>query len=203
MNHYANYLFIFTMFLLSACSQFETRKEMDALLMSGDLAIAKLGLSESTKAKELTPKQIKEVEKDLEGLIAYCKPVLTGLENDAKSSAKKAFYLSMLGLIAGAVIAPALTAANASANATWIAATSGFSGATNTASVALRASGLSGTADATTRRDIINRLREKLTVIVDPNKTIGEIHIALLSARAECVLYDIAVPAIPTTQSGG
>lgn len=149
--------------------------------------------------KALTPDELKAIRDDLNELIAYCQPVLSGMETDAKSKSKWAFGLSMAGLISGSVIAPALTAANASANAAWIAATSGFAGATNTASEALRSSGLSGTSDAQTRKEIVDNLRTKLAIIVNPDKTVSEVQLSIIAARAECVLYNIAIPSISAT----
>lgn len=142
--------------------------------------------------------QREALQKDLDALIAYCQPTLTGLENSSRSRAKWAFAVSMAGLVAGAIVAPALVAANAQANAAWIAAFSGFGGAMNTASIALETSGLSGTAAARDRNTIIERIRTDLVVIVDPAKTLEEIRTSLLAARAECALYQITVPTIPS-----
>jgi hypothetical protein len=47
---------------------------------------------------------------------------------EAEKKAKSAWRWTLAGLVSGAVVAPALTAANAAANATWISAFSGFSG---------------------------------------------------------------------------
>lgn len=164
-------------------------------------AIAQLTLDDlpdsSPKAKDLSPDELQLVSDDVDALIAYCKPILSGMENDSKRKAEHAYLLSMAGLLAGAVVAPALTAANAQANAAWIAGLAGFAGATNTASEALRLSGLSGSTDATTRNDIIKNLREKLQTMQDPESSVGQIRTAIVAARAECVLYDIAVPSVP------
>lgn len=150
---------------------------------------------------KLTDDDLKKITKDLDALVKYCSPILSGFETDSNNKAKKAYYLSMVGLIAGAVIAPALTASNATANAGWIAGFSGLGGASGFASQALKSSGLSGTTDAKVRNDIIENLRKGLTTIVDPKKTVSEIRAALLASKAECALYKIAVPTIPD-QSG-
>ncbi|MFD2436100.1 hypothetical protein [Modicisalibacter luteus] len=104
------------------------------------------------------------------------------------------FTISAAGLIAGAVVAPALVAANPSANAAWIAALSGFGGATNLLSDNLQSHGLSGTYDAQSRNNMIERIREHLRTVFDGSKGREAQLAAISQAKAECYLYLITVP---------
>jgi len=141
-----------------------------------------------------------KLEKALADVLQFCQPRLSGFEAASASQAKKAFWLSMSGLVAGSVIGPALTAANATANATWTSALSGWAGATNFAGQALKTSGLSGATIAETRNKIISNVSAQIAVAADGTKSFDERKDALMKARADCTLYEIAVPSIPATE---
>ena len=143
------------------------------------------------KPQDTASQQI-ELETKLNEVLNFCQPKLSGYEIKAEKGAREAYWLSMSGLIAGSVIAPALAAGNAAA----IAAVSGWSGATNFASENLRTSGLSGSAVAQTRNNIITSVRNQIVVASDTKKDFDARRNALMVAFADCVLYEIAVPTI-------
>ena len=149
---------------------------------------------------EIADENNKILEAKLQEVLDFCLPRLSGYETASISQARKAYWLSMSGLIAGSVVAPALTAANATANATNIAALSGWAGATNFAGQALRSSGLSGSTIAETRNSIIRSVREGISVASDGTKSFDERRGALMEARADCIMYEIAVPSLPSSQ---
>lgn len=139
-----------------------------------------------------------KIEKGMQDVLDFCLKRLSGYERDSATQARRSYWLSMSGLIAGSVLAPALTAGNAAANATSVAALSGWAGATNFAGQALRSSGLSGSTIAETRNSIIRSVRDSLKVAGDGSKSFDERRAALMTARADCILYEIAVPSIPS-----
>lgn len=138
------------------------------------------------------------IENKLEEVLNFCLPRLSGYEKKSADQAKKAYWLAMSGLVAGSVAVPALTATSASANAGWIAGLGGWSGATNFASQTLRGSGLSGSTIAETRNNIIRHVTTQIEVAADGTKSFEERRNALMKARSECVMYEIAVPTIST-----
>lgn len=150
-----------------------------------------------TKDQDTARQQI-ELEAKLTEVLNFCQPRLSGYEMKAEKGATNAYWLSMSGLIAGSVIAPALAAGNAAGNAAAIAAMSGWSGATNFASENLKTSGLSGSAVAQTRNNIITSVRNQIAVASDATKDFEVRRNALMIARADCVLYEIATPTILT-----
>lgn len=152
----------------------------------------------SRKAEDLNDNQRRALQTALEDMEDFCTPRLSAMENDASRKAKYAFWLSVAGAVSGAVIAPALTAGNAAANATAIAAFSGFGGATNFLSQSLESTGNSGSADATTRNAIVTAIWQRLGDAFDEQKTIGERLTAIDSAKAACVFYSIQVPSVPS-----
>ena len=152
-----------------------------------------------TKAPDTASQQI-ELEAKLNEVLNFCQPRLSGYELKAEKEATNANWLSMSGLVAGAVVAPALAAGHAAAHAPAIAAFSGWSGATNFASESLRSSGLSGSTVAQTRNSIITSVRDQIVIASDAKKPFEERSNALMKARADCVLYEIAVPTVPASK---
>ncbi|MCG9766689.1 hypothetical protein L1D53_24715 [Vibrio alginolyticus] len=104
----------------------------------------------------------------------------------------------MSGLVAGSIAVPALTAASAASNAAWIAGLGGWAGATNFASQNLKESGLSGAAVASTRNEIVNKVTSQIEIAADSSQTFENRRNALMKARASCIMYEIAVPAVVT-----
>lgn len=155
-------------------------------------------ITDTRKTKEqLSDENQRLLESKLEEVLNFCLPRLSGYEQKSASQANKAYWLSMSGLVAGAVAVPALTAANATSNAGWIAGLGGWSGATNYAGQALKESGLSGSTIAETRNSIIRRVTDQIEIAGDGTKSFEERRNALMKARAACIMYEIAVPAIP------
>jgi hypothetical protein len=150
-------------------------------------------------APERTPQNINYVQAHIKNMIDECKPILSNFENQSNDGAKKAFWLSVAGLISGSVIAPTLTAANASSNATAIAAFSSFGGATNSLTRNLESSGLGGSHAAQTRNGIIERIRKHLEDAFVDTGNLNDQLLAISLAKSECALYTMVVPGIPDT----
>lgn len=138
-----------------------------------------------------------KIESALNEVLLFCQPKLSGFETESARQARNAYWLSMSGLVAGSVIAPALAASSAAANASWIAGLSGWAGATNFAGQALKTSGLSGSTIAQTRNTIIANVRDAIIIASDGSKSFDDRKDALMRARAECTIYQIAIPNIP------
>ncbi|MCV4283198.1 hypothetical protein [Pseudomonas capsici] len=147
--------------------------------------------------EELSEKNRKQLETKLNEVLEFCLPRLSGYEKVSADQAKKAYWLSMSGLIAGSVLVPGLAAASASGNAAAIAGLGGWAGATNFAGQALKTSGLSGTTIAETRNRIIQKVNDSIRIASDGTKTFGERSDALMDARTACIMYEISVPSIP------
>lgn len=177
--------FIFGLALfIAACSAPEHRSENISAVQAvgGELA-------------PVDDKEYRELfEKNLNLALEFCTPILSGMETKSQDGAKGAFWLSMGGLIAGSVIAPGLTAANASANAGWIGALSGFGGAAGFAGKNYETLGLNGRGQATQRNDIVERFRERMTTALDV-KNDKQVRLnALYGAKVECVMYKAFTP---------
>lgn len=133
-------------------------------------------------------------ESTLNKALDFCTPILSGMETKSQAGARGAFWLSMGGLIAGAVIAPGLAAANASANAGWIGAFSGFGGAAGFAGKNYESLGLNGRGQATQRNDIVERFREHIATALDVKESNQTRLNALYGAKVECVIYKAFTP---------
>lgn len=139
-------------------------------------------------------------EEKLNQALEFCTPILSVMETKSKDGAKGAFWLSMGGLLAGSVIAPGLTAANAAANAGWIGALSGFGGAAGFAGKNYESLGLNGRGQATQRNDIVERFRAHITTALDVKQD-KQIRLnALYGAKVECVMYKAFTPQLSAEQ---
>lgn len=133
-------------------------------------------------------------EEKLNQALEFCSPILSGMEADSTDGARKAFWLSMGGLLAGSVVAPGLTAANASANAGWIGGLSGFGGAAGFAGKNYESLGLNGRGQASQRNDIVERFRTHITTALDVQQDKQTRLNALYGAKVECVIYRAFTP---------
>ncbi|WP_061242120.1 hypothetical protein [Ectopseudomonas composti] len=133
-------------------------------------------------------------EAKLNQALEFCTPILSGMEAESEDGARKAFWLSMGGLVAGSVLAPGLTAANASANAGWIGALSGFGGAAGFAGKNYESLGLNGKGQATQRNDIVERFRAHITTALNIQEAKQTRLNALYGAKIECVMYKAFTP---------
>jgi hypothetical protein len=189
---------------------YESRRQQAIRATSDQRADA--AQAEQEARKNLTEAQTASLDEKFTRVMSDCNTVISGMSAKIESQERNSFLLSMSGLVAGAVLAPAATAADAAANKAFIAAASGWSGATNLASQTLRTTGLAGDAVATSRNAIVTKL----------DKAIGEAtstegcsenadacydrrFAAIQSAQGACIAYAVtipgAVPPIPTTPS--
>lgn len=183
--------------LLSGCAAAQFSKVSPSASLSFEInRIADV----SKTALQLTEENQRLLETKLQEVLEFCQPRLSGYEVKSVKQARRAYWLSMSGLVAGSVVSPALIAASASGNAAWTAGFSGWAGATNFAGESLKSSGLSGTTIAETRNKIITSVRDQVSVAIDTTKSFEERRSALMKARSECILYEIAVPSVPASK---
>jgi hypothetical protein len=159
-----------------------------------DVANAKLAVAQTTAA--LTSITRDDFNKQFAKVISDCRAVIDTYQRGSKAGAKTAFWLQVSGLIAGAVVAPALVAASSVGNKAWIAGLSGYAGGTNLAENALGTSDLNGVSDATTSNQLATKIGSDITVAL--NKTNwDDKYDALNAVVADCSLFQIGVPAAP------
>jgi len=190
-------IWVGVLFLLSGCAAAQFSKVSPSASQSFEInRIADV----SKTALQLTEENQLLLETKLQEVLEFCQPRLSGYEVKSAKQARLAYWLSMSGLVAGSVVSPALIAASASGNAAWTAGFSGWAGATNFAGESLKSSGLSGTTIAETRNKIITSVRDQVSVAIDTTKSFEERRSALMKARSECILYEIAVPSVPASK---
>lgn len=169
-------------------------------------AVKAAATADAAAAKGLTDEENEDLRKQMNQVLNGCNVVISGMQSKAESQENGAFWLSMSGLVAGSVLAPAATAGAAAAHRVFIAAMSGWAGATNTASQALRTTGLAGDAIATTRNNVVSAMNAAIMIATNTDKTYDERFAALEQVQAACITYSITVPgatptiAIPATK---
>lgn len=160
------------------------------------IGIDRLLESSSTEEPPVTKKEEAHVQEEILLLMKQCQPILSEFEAKSEDGAKKAFWLSIAGLISGGVISPALLAANPASNASAAAAFSSFGAISGAVGRNFESSGLSGTHAANDRNEIIKRIREHLKNVFEssdnPNKQLTSIALA----KSECALYLMTSPTI-------
>lgn len=188
------HILIATGFFLSGCAAPQFVKVSDSASQTFKIELTKQrhGLT----AETVREANDKELEKYLQEVLDFCQARLSGYEIKSERQARVAYLLSLSGLISGAVVSPVLLAASASGNAAWAAGFGGWAGATNFAGESLRTSGLSGTTIAETRNTIVKNVKDQIAIALDGKKPPEDRANAIMQARANCVLYEIAVPTI-------
>lgn len=177
----------------------------DALKANGsnpDAPAVKVAASEKANAKKgLTDQENEDLLKQMNAVLTGCNAVVSRMQATAEGQEKGAFWLSMSGMIAGSVLAPAAIASSAAAHRVFIAAMSGWAGATNTASQTLRTAGLAGDAIATTRNSIVSAMNTAVAAATNTDKSYDERFAALEQVQAACITYSITVPGVAPTIS--
>lgn len=135
-----------------------------------------------------------DVEEALPAVLAECKKLILGMENKSVDQRKASLWVYGIGLVAGTVIAPALTAANAAKHAGAIAGLSALGGASGMAGKALEDSGFGGSAAIADRRAVADVIRLKLPVITDRREASHDRRKALTEMQAACFAYDLTTP---------
>ena len=138
--------------------------------------------------------QDKIIEQELNEVMKFCQEKISGYETLSKKQAFKSYLLGLSGVVAGAVVAPVMTAISAMKYAAWIAAMSGWAGSTNFLSGNLKSLGLSGSAAAETRNRIVMQVSDLTEIAIDSTKPFEERRRALIKAKSKCVLYETTVP---------
>lgn len=185
-------------FLLSGCGLSEFRRDGFAHLLPASQRHALL----ATPARSMTTEQVDTLNDDINALRdqaeKLCSPLLLDLQGRSAAKRKWPTALLITGIIAGSLVVPALAASNASANAGWIAAAGGLSGAATGSSKILDSAGLSGTSDAIDRNKLAEAIRTNLATAMDVSKDAKERYAAVTSMYATCYAPEFRVPNFET-----
>ena len=129
-----------------------------------------------------------EINDEVERSLQVCYDLFGTKSKKADERAWNSNMIAMGGLLAGSVIAPALLAANAAANATWIAAFSGVAGASAVAVKNLDSSGLGGSHDILMLNALSTKVHDDLATAYNINNLEDDRLKAASRARSQCEL---------------
>jgi len=175
--------------MLPACSLVPSQREVEPT------AARTFTISKPADAAD----ESRTIDRALQATLNFCLPRLRGYEAKSQQQAETAFWLQVSGMVAGAVLAPMIAAGGGSL--ALLAGLSGYAGAIPATAQILRTSGLSGSSIADTRNQIIRSLKEEINIASDGSKPFDVRAGAIMRARTECVVYEIAVPsAMETSQ---
>ncbi|WP_448679954.1 hypothetical protein [Pseudomonas nicosulfuronedens] len=185
MRHYAVLLLSLT--ALEGCSTPDVSGlGVPELLQQRRLFMSAGDRTEQAKVDEQLEAEIKAAINDAN---QTCSDVIGSREQLAQERSRDTLTLSLIGLTAGSVIAPALTAANAAANAPWIAAFSGIGGASAVAVRQVDGAGMSGGADITIANNISTAVKAQMAIALDKTKDPADRYSAAIKAKTECLYY--------------
>lgn len=185
MRHYAVLLLSLT--ALEGCSTPDVSGlGVPELLQQRRLFMSVGDRTEQAKVDEQLEAEIKAAINDAN---QTCSDVIGSREQLAQERSRDTLTLSLIGLTAGSVIAPALTAANAAANAPWIAAFSGVGGASAVAVRQVDGAGMSGGADITIANNISTAVKAQMAIALDKTKDPADRYSAAIKAKTECLYY--------------
>lgn len=164
------------------------KQESIRIMLGGNIDSAEK--KEAQEKKEKVDKELNElITKEIEESNRVCSDVIGNRERLAEKRSKDTLRISMLGLAAGAVIAPALTSANAAANAPWISAFSGLGGASSLAVRQIDGAGYSGAADINVINGIAREVKKQMNIALNTTKPGDERYAAVIAARNECLYF--------------
>jgi len=153
-----------------------------------------------TKEAQVSAMTRDDFERKFADTLNRCHKVVKAFEDESKGGARAAFWIQIAGLAAGAVAAPALTAANAVANKAWTAGLAGFAGSTNLAESTLGTSGLNGIAAATTANQLASKIATDIAS-AQAKTDFDQKYDALDAVVADCSIFQIGLPAAPPASS--
>jgi hypothetical protein len=90
-------------------------------------------LASTDEEKKAAIEKEQELNDAFNKMLTACQGTLAGFESQGRGWGVTKVVIATVGTISGAIVVPALTAAAASANAVWISAFGGLSGASNAA----------------------------------------------------------------------
>jgi hypothetical protein len=134
------------------------------------------------------------LDQDFASTMAACNQVFVGFERQANSFRWTAFWIAMVGTVAGAIVVPALTAAGAEAHKIAIAAVGGLAGAANSAQGVLNDQGLSAAETVKARDDLRKSFNDALHDYLTAGSDDTKRKTSLEAAAAACVSYAIQSP---------
>jgi hypothetical protein len=189
----------------SAQNLLESKATNDLATAGAQLKQAKDGVATAegtlkTKEAQVSAKTRDDFEKKFGDTLNQCHEVIKAFQDDSKGGARAAFWIQIAGLAAGAVAAPALTAANAVANKAWTAGLAGFAGSTNLAESTLGTSGLNGIAAASTANQLASKIATDIAS-AQAKTDFDQKYDALDAVVADCSIFQIGLPAVPPASS--
>tara|TARA_R110000796_G_scaffold54365_1_gene127183 strand:+ start:44207 stop:44842 length:636 start_codon:yes stop_codon:yes gene_type:complete len=140
----------------------------------------------SSEEESILAERLSQAQKEADDI---CSEVVGARSRLADKRAEKTLWISIGGLVAGSVIAPALTAANASGNAAWISAFSGAGGASALTARTIDNAGYSGAADARIANDISAKVKEQMAIGLNESNIYSARYAAFVQAKVECNYY--------------
>jgi hypothetical protein len=142
-------------------------------------------------AVEIQKSDREKLSESLNITLNFCKGIFDDQETSAKKQASTTRWILWSGIFAGTIAAPALIAANPAANATWVAALSGWGGASGLAARQSESLGMTGASMASQRNQIVDNFTKQLSIGFDSRESLDKRLSAFEAAKVECIAYKV------------
>lgn len=134
-------------------------------------------------AQKMSIAQLRELDVEVEKVTKSCGSTVKNLQGDAKAEKKRLFWMSMAGVIAGAVLAPALTAAAPTVNKGIVAALSGF----GSAAPSILREFSSNSRDGQDENQILTAIWRQFAITLgDGNRSLEDRYLSLARVKVLC-----------------
>lgn len=150
-----------------------------------------------TDPKDLTLEQLEVQNEAIRKVLEPCDTLFGVQTEKARQKAQSAWWLKVIGVTSASIVAPALTAANASANAAWIAGASGTGGAVIAMLDSADSMGISGVATLRSLTQLAEVIGPDIDTAEDIAKPFNERSAAAARAARRCRLQVPSVAPAP------
>lgn len=127
-------------------------------------------------------------------MVGVCQGSMGGLANRAERLSNWQIIVAAVGALVGGVAVPALTTANAAANATWISALGGVSGVANAAQQAMVSVGYTPQDQLKIRENAIKEWKTAVGNYFDASKSYDMRKASVQEALTACIMFSITIP---------
>lgn len=156
------------------------------LLIAGCSSNAQFLVGTESDPQGLTLDQLEAQNTAIRQTLAPCDTLFGVKTEKAEQKARTAWWLKVIGVTSASIVAPALTAANASANAAWIAGASGTGGAVIAVLDSADSMGISGVAALRGLTQLAQDIGPDVDIAEDIGKPYNERTAAAARAARKC-----------------
>lgn len=190
-------------FMLSACSSGKPSGDAGERVIvpaaTAATAVPAVAEGQAAAVPQLTAADIEANNKLIRQQLEPCDKLYGVVSDEAEDRATRSFWFRVVGIGATTVVAPTLIAANAAANAPWIAAASGVGGAVIAANDTRDGMGISGVSTLRALTELAGEIGPQIAIAEDMAKQFNVRSAAAAIAVGKCKYFGPRVTGVVKT----